>query len=175
VHALLEWSQANGWRAPTAELVQRIARSGEIGGAGLSEEALLTPFQAWLGSSFFAERIQSAEKSRAEVPLLIEVADTVLRGSIDLLVEQDGKPPLIVDYKTDRVDGKQIAELAARYEVQQAIYSLAVAEALGAPEVELAYVFLERPEEPFVARWGPSEIEAGREKLEAEIASVREA
>jgi DNA helicase-2/ATP-dependent DNA helicase PcrA len=173
VHALLEWSQANGWQTPPVELAQRIARSGEIAGSGLTEEALLAPFEAWLASSFFVERIRSAEKSRAEVPLLIEVADTVLRGSIDLLVEQQGQPPLIVDYKTDRVEGREIAELVSRYEVQQAIYALAVAEARKVPEVELAYVFLERPEEPFIARWGPDKIAAGRAMLETQIASVR--
>jgi len=173
VHALLEWSQANEWQTPSADLIQRIARSGEIVDSELSEESLLAPLQAWLGSSFFAERVRDA-KSRAEVPLLIEVADTVLRGSIDLLVERDGEPPLIVDYKTDRVDGAQPQELVTRYETQQAIYALAVAEALDTPEVELAYVFLARPEEPFIAKWGRSEIEAGREELEAKIASVRE-
>ncbi len=30
VHALLEWSQANDWQAPSAELVRRISRSGEV-------------------------------------------------------------------------------------------------------------------------------------------------
>jgi ATP-dependent helicase/nuclease subunit A len=175
VHALLEWSQANGWQVPDAGLVQRIARSGEIGDSELSEDALLVPFEAWLGSSFFRERIKRAGKTRAEVPLLIEVADTVLRGSIDLLVERDGEPLLIVDYKTDRVDGTDVTTLATRYEIQQAIYALAVAEARGVSEVELAYVFLERPEDPFIARWGPSEIAAGRGKLEKAIASVRKA
>jgi ATP-dependent exoDNAse (exonuclease V) beta subunit len=174
VHALLEWSQANGWQAPPMELVQRIARSGEIADSELGEEALLTPLQAWLDSGFFAERVRDA-KSRAEVPLLIEVADTVLRGSIDLLVERDGEPPLIVDYKTDRVDGTPPQELVTRYETQQAIYALAVAEARGVSEVELAYVFLERPEEPFIARWGPGEMRAGREKLEKTIAGIRDA
>jgi ATP-dependent helicase/nuclease subunit A len=173
VHALLEWSQANGWQVPDAGLVQRIARSGEIGESELSEKALLAPFEAWLGSSFFAERVRGA-KSRAEVPLLIEVAGTVLRGSIDLLVERDGEPPLIVDYKTDRVDGTDVAALAARYETQQAIYALAVAEARGVEEVELAYVFLERPEEPFLTSWGSGEIAAGRERLETEIGRIRE-
>jgi ATP-dependent exoDNAse (exonuclease V) beta subunit len=173
VHALLEWSQANGWRAPSADLVRRISASAEVGDPGLAEEALLAPFEAWLDSSFFAERVRDAGRSRAEVPLLVEVAGTVLRGSIDLLVEEDGCPPLIVDYKTDRVDGRRPAELAARYEIQQAIYALAVAEARGAEEVELAYVFLERPEEPVVTRWGPNEIAAGRSRLEAEIAHVR--
>ncbi len=175
VHALLEWSQANGWHVPDAGLVQRIARSGEIGDFELGEEALLAPFEAWLGSSFFAERVRDAKKSRTEVPLLIEVAGTVLRGSIDLLVEEEGKPPLIVDYKTDRLDGTRPAEHVARYETQQAIYALAVAEARGVSEVELAYIFLERPQEPFIARWGATEIAAGRERLEAEIASVRDA
>ncbi len=175
VHALLEWSQANGWQRPSAELVRRVARSGEIGAAALSEEALLAPLEAWLGCGFFAERIKGAERSRAEVPLLIELAGTVLRGSIDLLVERDGQPPLIVDYKTDRLDGTDVPTLAARYEIQQAIYALAVAEARGVEEVELAYVFLERPEEPFVTRWGPGEIAAGREKLEKAIGAVEEA
>jgi ATP-dependent exoDNAse (exonuclease V) beta subunit len=175
VHALLEWSQANGWKAPTAELLQRISASAEVGAdSDLAEEALLAPFQAWLGSPFFAERIRDADGSRAEVPLLIEVAGTVLRGSIDLLVETGGRPPLIVDYKTDRVDGSPVKELAARYEIQQAIYALAVAEARGAPEVELAYVFLERAEEPVLARWSADEIGAGRRMLEAKIAQVRE-
>jgi ATP-dependent exoDNAse (exonuclease V) beta subunit len=173
VHSLLEWSQANGWRAPSAELVRRISTSAEVGDPGLAEEVLLAPFQAWLDSGFFAERVRDAERSRAEVPLLVEVAGTVLRGSIDLLVEEDGSPPLIVDYKTDRVDGHEPAELTTRYEIQQAIYALAVAEAREAEEVELAYVFLERPEEPVVTRWGPDEIEAGRSRLEGEIAQIR--
>jgi ATP-dependent exoDNAse (exonuclease V) beta subunit len=158
---------------PAAALVRRVSRSAEVGaGSDLAEEELLAPLRAWLDSSFFAERVRDA-RSRAELPLLIEVGGTVLRGSIDLLVEESGKPPLIVDYKTDRVDGTAPAALAARYEIQQAIYALAVAEARGAPEVELAYVFLERAEEPVVTTWGAEEIEAGRRRLEAEIARVR--
>jgi ATP-dependent exoDNAse (exonuclease V) beta subunit len=90
-------------------------------------------------------------------------------------VEEQGKPPLIVDYKTDRLDGEEIDAHVARYEIQQAIYALAVAEARGVDEVELAYVFLERPQKPFVTRWGPSEIAAAREKLEKAIVTVRDA
>jgi len=176
VHALLEWSQANDWQVPATELVRRILASAEVsGGDDLAEDALLTPFQAWLDSDFFAKRILNAESSRAEVPLLIEVAETVLRGSIDLLVEQRGAPPLIVDYKTDRIDGAEVSELAARYEIQQAIYALAVAEARSVQEVEVVYVFLERAGEPVIARWGADEIAAGRRRLEAEINRVREA
>jgi len=170
VHALLEWSQANGWREPDAGLIRRVAASGEVGAeANLPDEALVAPVRAWLDSSFFAERVRDAERSRVEVPLLVEVAGTVLRGSIDLLVEGGGAPPLIVDYKTDRLDGAAPAELAARYEIQQAIYALAVAEARGVDEVELAYVFLERVEEPVVLKWGAEELAAAQALLESEI------
>ena len=72
-------------------------------------------------------------------------------------------PPLIVDYKTDRLDGAEPGRArAAATRSSRTIYALAVAEARGASEVELAYVFLERPEEPVVASWGPGEIAAGR-------------
>ena len=169
VHALLEWSQANGWREPPPGLIARVAASAEVdAGSELPAAELLAAFRAWTGSGFFAERVRDAH-ARAEVPILVKVAGNVLRGSIDLLVEEGGSPPLIVDYKTDRVDGADPAELASRYGIQQAIYALAVAEARGAEEVELAYVFLERPEEPVRAVWGAEEIAAGRRRLEEAI------
>jgi ATP-dependent helicase/nuclease subunit A len=172
IHALLEWSQANGWREPDGRLVERVAVSAEVGTeTALDPNALLTPLRAWLGSNLFADRVRGA-RSRAEVPLLVEVAGAVLRGSIDLLVESEG-PPLVVDYKTDRIGEARIADLATRYEIQQAVYGLAVAEARGTERVELAYVFLERPEEPFIASWGRPELDAGRELLEREIARAR--
>jgi ATP-dependent helicase/nuclease subunit A len=174
VHLLLEWSQANGWQEPSAELIRRVALSAEVAPhADLGEEDLRSALRTWLGSSLFLERVRDAARSRAEVPLLIEVAGNVLRGSIDLLVENDDRPPLLIDYKTDRVDGSSPTELARRYEVQQAIYALSVAEARQAEEVELAYVFLERPEDPVLIKWGTEEIAAARRRLEDEITRVR--
>ncbi|HEX5928390.1 MAG TPA: UvrD-helicase domain-containing protein [Solirubrobacterales bacterium] len=173
VHALLEWSEANGWREPSPDLARRHALA-----AGLDPEAddlaaaLLAPVRGWLGSSLRARIAGEATRVRAEVPILLGVGGTVLRGSIDLLVEREGAPPLVVDYKTDRLGGEGPAEHAARYETQRTIYALAVAEALGAPTVEVAYVFLERPEEPAPASLGPAEMEAGRERLEATIARI---
>ena len=78
-------------------------------------------------------------------------------------MERPGAPPLIVDYKTDRVDGGVLAELsAALRDPAGDLRRPAVAEALGSSKVELAYVFLERPEEPAVAVWGECELEAGQ-------------
>ncbi len=151
VHSLLEWSQANGWREPPAEA-----------------EAL-EAIRAWLGCAFFAERVRDAERSRAEVPFLLALPGAVMRGSIDLLVEAAGRPPLVVDYKTDRLGTATPAEQVQRYETQRDLYALAVSEARGVDEVEVAYVFLERPEEPVVETLDRAAIEAGRQRLEAKI------
>lgn len=167
VHALLEWSHANEWAEPTVELAAKHAAAN-----GLDErsaEELLFPVRQWLGSPL---RAQPAKVTRAEVPLLLGIGDTVLRGSIDLLVERDEGPPLVIDYKTDRLDGADPAERAAHYEVQRSIYALAVAEALGAEEVEVAYVFLERPDEPAASTLGPAEMAAARGRLEETIARI---
>jgi ATP-dependent helicase/nuclease subunit A len=170
VHALLEWSQANGWARPSPELATRHAVANS-----LEEEVgpeLLPPVEQWIGSPL-RERIGSdAVRTRAEVPFLLGIEGTVLRGSIDLLVEREGKPPLVVDYKTDRLGGADPVEHAGRYEVQRSIYALAVAEALDVPEVEVAYVFLERPDEPVLTTVGPAEMVAARGALEEAIAQI---
>jgi ATP-dependent exoDNAse (exonuclease V) beta subunit len=169
VHALLEWSQENGWQEPSAELANRHA---EAAGLTADPDDLLEPVRQWIGSPL-RERIGAeATRVRAEVPLLLGVGGTVLRGSIDLLVEREGAPPLVVDYKTDRLDGADPAERAAHYTVQRSIYALAVAEALGAKEVEVAYVFLERPDEPATSVLGSTEMAAARTSLEKTIARI---
>jgi ATP-dependent exoDNAse (exonuclease V) beta subunit len=172
VHALLEWSQANGWAEPSAELARRHAVAAGLEAEATDAEALLGPVRGWLGSGL-RERIgASATRVRAEVPILLAVGGTVLRGSIDLLVERAGEPPLVVDYKTDRLGGSAPEQHADRYETQRTIYALAVAEALGAAAVEVAYVFLERPEQPVLSHLGQAEMDAGRERLATTIARI---
>ncbi len=186
VHSLLEWSQANDWEEPPPELVSRHAAA-----AGLNPslpgtaESLLEPLRAWLGSDLLATHIATGEPTvRAEVPFLLRIGasngnadeqpnrSSILRGSIDLLVEEEGRAPLVLDYKTDRLNGTDPKERASRYEVQRDIYALAVSEARGAPAVEVAYVFLERPSQPVVRTLGAVEMEAGRHRLEATIERI---
>ncbi len=172
VHALLEWSQAHGWTEPSGELARRHAVAAGLDPNRVDPAALLAPVRGWLGSALRQGIGAGATRSRAEVPILLGVGATVLRGSIDLLVERDGEPPLVVDYKTDRLDGSGPAEHAARYETQRSIYALAVAESLSVPKVEVAYVFLERPEEPALTTLGPAEMQAGRKRLAAAIEQI---
>jgi hypothetical protein len=173
VHSLLEWSAANAWQEPPAELVDGHARAAELTPAGGSCERLLAPVRAWLGSALLRERVLApGATSRAEVPLLLGLEGATLRGSIDLLVEREGDPPLVVDYKTDHLDGAAPAERAVEYDTQRAIYALAVAEALGESRVEVAYVFLERPEEPVIELLDAAAMERGRTGLIATIARI---
>ena len=175
VHALLEWSQENGWQEPSAELVMRHAEAAGLGAGSPSPdtaEELLEPVRQWIGSPLREQITAEATRVRAEVPLLLGVGGTVLRGSIDLLVEREGAPPLVVDYKTDHLNGADPAERAAHYTVQRSIYALAVAEALGAREVEVAYVFLERPDEPATSVLGATEMAAARASLEKTISRI---
>jgi ATP-dependent helicase/nuclease subunit A len=173
VHALLEWSQANGWEEPSAELAERhaVAAGLDPGAAGLVE-GLIDPVRGWIGSALCERLGAGSARARAETPILLGVAGTVLRGSIDLLVEREGAPPLVVDYKTDRLNGTEPGAHAARYEIQRAIYALAVAESLDTDKVEVAYVFLERPDEPVLSQLGPAELEAGRQRLSAAISQI---
>jgi ATP-dependent exoDNAse (exonuclease V) beta subunit len=171
-HALLEWSHANGWSEPPPDLVrQHVLGEGLDPGSDGLVDGLLASVRAWLGSDLFRERVEGVGAS-AEVPLTLDVADSVLRGSIDLLVEGDGAPPLVIDYKTDRLNGSSPQEHVARYEIQRTIYGLAVAEARQAGEVEVAYVFLERPDQPVRSTLGPAEMERGRELLAEMIGEI---
>jgi ATP-dependent helicase/nuclease subunit A len=168
VHSLLEWSARNEWREPPVEVIDAHAAA-----EGIAGEPLLDPVRAWLGSGLLRERVLAAgAEARAEVPLLLAVGEATLRGSIDLLVEREGAPPLVVDYKTDRLGGSAPAERAAKYATQRAIYALAVAEARDADAVEVAYSFLERPEEPVVELLDGEAMVLGRERLVAAIERI---
>ncbi|HUC00485.1 MAG TPA: UvrD-helicase domain-containing protein [Solirubrobacterales bacterium] len=172
VHALLEWSQAHGWSEPDEELAKRHAVAAGLDPDRTEAESLLGPVREWLGSPL-RERIGSeATRIRAEVPILLGIGDAVLRGSIDLLVERKGAPPLVVDYKTDRLGGADPATRAGKYETQRAIYALATAESLGCEEVEVAYVFLERPEEPVLTRLQRAEMTAARQHLATTVGRI---
>ena len=194
VHALLEWSQAHGWAEPSEELALRHGVAAGVGMGTPSPDTsrqwlavecpergypsplpaaeLIEPVQKWIDSPLRERITAEATRVRAEVPLLLGIGHTVLRGSIDLLVEREGEAPLVIDYKTDRLGGADPAERAGHYEIQRSIYALAVAEALGVSEVEVAYVFLERPDEPAVTRLDSSAMAAARAKLEEPITRI---
>ena len=88
----------------------------------------------------------------------------MLTGVVDVLADEDDGGALVVDYKTDRLapERRPRGVVERDYGVQRRIYALAALRA-GAPDVEVAHLFLERPAEPAVAAtFTPSDVAAAR-------------
>ena len=162
VHALLEWSARNRWREPGAERAAAALREQGLEPDGLADRAAEL-VSAWLDSPLRAE-LDGATVG-AEVPFVLAIGGTLVRGSIDLLARRPDGSVCVVDYKTDRLEGRDPAAAAGRYAVQRDLYALA-ASARGAP-VETAYVFLERPGEPVRETFAEDELTAARARTEA--------
>jgi ATP-dependent helicase/nuclease subunit A len=170
VHALLEWSARNGWRDPGEERAATALREQGLADAPDGTQRALDLTRAWLGSPLRAE-LEDARAS-AEVPFVLSVRETLVRGSIDLLVEHPDGSVMVIDYKTDRLEGREPADAAERYRVQRDLYALAAA-ARGTP-VQTAYVFLERADTPVIERYGASELDEARARIGALLGELAE-
>jgi hypothetical protein len=88
-------------------------------------------------------------------------------GFLDAVGHEDDGTALIVDYKSDRLEGRDPAAVVdAEYATQRVVYALAALRD-GAARVEVAYCFLERPAEPVVAAFAPHDAPALAERLGA--------
>jgi ATP-dependent helicase/nuclease subunit A len=163
VHSLLEWSARNYWREPSDERVAAALREQGLEESDDGAAQVLELTNAFLGSELRQEIGDST--ASPEVPFVLSVGGTLIRGSIDLLVERPDGSALVVDYKTDRLDGRDPKEIVSRYSIQRDLYALAAA-ARGAP-VETAYVFLEQPEAPARESFGEAELGAANDRVEA--------
>jgi ATP-dependent helicase/nuclease subunit A len=96
----------------------------------------------------------------------------VLHGFIDVL--HLGQRALVVDFKTNVLDGRTPEAVAdEEYRVQRLVYALACFRA-GAEEVEVVYQFLEQPDQPAVRVFAVSDLPQLEQELSAEIARIRE-
>ena len=130
-----------------------------------AEVAEIAELVAGFAGSPLRERIAAAERARTELPFSFALApdaaggrSLLVTGIVDVhAVEREGT--LIVDYKSDRLGDGDPAELVeSDYVIQRLVYALAALRA-GAPRVEVAYLFLERPAEPVSTVFEASEIE----------------
>jgi hypothetical protein len=91
-----------------------------------------------------------------------------VNGVVDLHAPEDDGTLLVVDYKSNPLDGREPAEIATdEYSTQRLVYALAGLRA-GAERVEVVHCFLERPDEPATAVYEAAD--AGR--LEAELLAL---
>jgi ATP-dependent helicase/nuclease subunit A len=128
--------------------------------------------QAWHDSPL-ARRLAQLERVRPELAFAFEQDGVLLHGRLDVYAESDGRA-LVVDYKTNRLEELTPEEaLEDDYALQRLVYALAAFRA-GAEEVEVVYVFLERPEEPVSRTFTRAETVTLEADLSAAIAAIQD-
>ena len=172
VHELLERLDFSDPRAPTAEdVAARLESHGAPSGAGAVEDVRRF-VTAFLGSALF-ERLARAQRIRQELGFAYDIVPPgtggrglLVNGFVDVYAEEPERV-LIVDYKTDSLEGIEADGLVeANYSIQRLIYALAALRS-GAPAVEVAYCFLEQREATVTRAWTAAEADAlERELLE---------
>ena len=175
VHELLERLAFDGPVAPSArEVAARLERAGGV--ARLEEvDSIRSLIGGFIGSAL-CRRIAAARRRRQELPFAFGLPaaapperSLLLTGVVDVHV-REGERTLIVDYKSDRLDGRAPeAVCREEYGLQRAVYALAALRE-GAPAVEVVHCFLERPEEPAAATFAPQNTP----ELEAELMAEAE-
>jgi ATP-dependent helicase/nuclease subunit A len=158
VHELLETMDMTTGALPDDD---RIGQAIQAHGGKPSPDAVADArrlVEGFAGSSLRA-RLGRTARVRAEVPFAFNLRSLLITGYLDVLAdERDGV--LVVDYKTDALDGRDPAALCEeRYASQRTVYALAALRS-GAQRVEVAYSFLEQPENVvsalFTAADGPA-------------------
>jgi len=122
--------------------------------------------------SGLAQRIAELEGTTVERPFAFEHDGVLLRGRIDVFHLQGGRA-LVVDYKTNVLEGATPAEVVDReYTLQRLVYALACLRA-GAEEAEVVYQFLERPEDLVTLCYKGEDLPALEAELSAAIAAIQ--
>ena len=174
-HALLEDLDFAAPTAPGEDAVRRLAdlHEAEVTDADVAD---LQQLVAAFADSSLAQRLADATDVRREHGFVVSLGDEhapLLNGVVDVLAFEPGDGALVVDYKSDVVapDTDLEVYVEADYGAQRRIYALAALGA-GAPDVEVAHLFLHRPAEPAVALYDRSHIPQLRAELDARIAGI---
>lgn len=123
-------------------------------------------------TSELAARVAALDGVAKERHFTFEHDGVLLHGFLDTY-HRAGERALVVDYKSNLLDGQEPSEIVARsYELQRLVYALACFRA-GAEEVEVAYLFLERPDEPVTTTFTRAQVAELEAQLSAAIARLR--
>jgi ATP-dependent exoDNAse (exonuclease V) beta subunit len=169
-HAVLERLD---FRRPAPVSVVSVVSPGERV-PSRAESATIDGLIAEFAASELCARIGRAREVRREERFSFALRGGLLiTGTFDVLAREP-RGLLVVDYKSDRLQGVDPAALVATgYETQRLVYALAALRT-GAREVEIVHVFLEAPGDPAVARFSAGDSERLEERLEGLVRGVRE-
>jgi ATP-dependent helicase/nuclease subunit A len=163
-HLLLEQLDLDDPRVPDAESVELAAQmnDAEVDAGDVADLQELV--RAAMTGDVLA-RALAARSVRREEGFAFILGDVPFTGYVDLLAEESDGTALVVDYKTNPVEGVDLEALTeADYGLQRRIYALAALRS-GAPAAEVVHLYLERPGEPVIARYETGDAAA----LEAEL------
>jgi ATP-dependent helicase/nuclease subunit A len=166
-HRLLEDLDFARPEPPAPEAVAAIAAES---GAELAPEEVqdIRAIVAAFGASPLCARIAAARTVRREAGFsfpLDPAGGALVTGVVDVLARAPDGSVLVVDYKSDRLEEAEPAEVVERdYATQRIVYALAALRD-GAPSVEVAYAFLERPDAPVSATFATRDVPALAEQL----------
>jgi len=119
-----------------------------------------------------ARRLAGLASARPERPFVFEHDGVVIRGRLDVLW-QDEERALVVDYKSNTLDGREPRDIVEdEYVLQRLVYALVCLRG-GANEVEVAYQFLERPDDVVSATFTLGDVAALEADLAVAIARIR--
>jgi ATP-dependent helicase/nuclease subunit A len=167
VHRLLEQVDLAAPAVPEVEQV-----SGWYPTATDDEIERVRDLVAAYCDSELAARIVGLTGVKAERPFAFEHDGVLFHGFLDLFHAAGGRA-LVVDYKTNVLGELAPADVVdAEYRVQRLVYALASFR-VGSSEVEVAYQFLERPEEVVVAVFTSDDVPALERELSEAIARIR--
>ena len=152
-HAVLEALDFRRPIAPSAAALARISAGRGLRAPDAAEaEELEQLVRAFAGTELRARLAQATQVRREQRFSFALGSELLITGALDVVARERGGM-LVVDYKTDRLGEHSPAEVVARdYATQQLVYALAVLLS-GASVVEVAHVFLARPEEPVLVRF----------------------
>jgi len=150
-HSLQNDTQDNGGEQPTDEFprteiglaVHRLLAAGS-GALDAVPESLRAE------AELLAKRFRQSEYGgrtaagdvRRELSVLASLDGHFLRGTLDLLSFENGRPELLLDYKANDIAARQVEEEAAHYRVQMLLYALLVEAAFGSLPREAVLFFL---------------------------------
>jgi ATP-dependent exoDNAse (exonuclease V) beta subunit len=167
VHALLERLNFRRPLAPsTVSVVAAAGRTGIEPAPGPAESDELIALVRRFAESELRARLGRALGARREQAFSFPLTGGALvTGTLDVLAHEPGGRSLVVDYKTDRLDGADPRAAARGYETQRLIYAIAALRA-GAGVVDVAHCFLEAPDAPVVATFAADDLPALLESLQ---------
>jgi ATP-dependent helicase/nuclease subunit A len=179
VHALLERLDFRRPRRPTEAMIAEAAeRSGLQVPPAPDDAAQVAELVERFATGDLCRRLGRATAVRREARFrfLIRARPpaVLLGGVFDVIAREPGGRTLVVDYKTDRLEGADPQALAdGSYGTQRLVYALAALRA-GATEVEVIHTFLELPQRPAVATFTREQAPALEDRLTALARGVLE-